>query len=153
MAGQLFRNRLGAHRRRTRRIYISRRDAIWRKVVNENDVMTLLGRYGFELIELSGMPIRQMIDLMASAEVVVGPSGANLSGAMFCQPGSAVVELTFEPYIRKYYFQATSTISECRHYKVRGTPLSNPENYTRWDFSVPLPELETAIRMAIDNIS
>lgn len=58
------------------RIYISRDDAGWRAVSNEERVMGLLEDYGFEKYVLSELDILEQIRLFTGANVVIGPHGA-----------------------------------------------------------------------------
>jgi capsular polysaccharide biosynthesis protein len=75
------------------RIYISRNDAQERRVDNEQDVMGLLGAYGFRLVRLSELSLAEQIALFRSAEAVVGPHGAGLVSTLYCRPGTKVIEL------------------------------------------------------------
>lgn len=136
-----------------RRIYVSRRDARWRRLTNEAEVEARLHRLGFETIELTHMSIRELATLMASAEVVVGPSGANLAAAMFCRPGTAVIELSYERFVKKYHFQLSSTLVGCRHYKIWGQAEKTEDSYHLWNFAVDLRDLDLALEIAMDGSS
>jgi capsular polysaccharide biosynthesis protein len=76
-----------------RRLYISRRNARWRRIANEPDLVDLLGEHGFERIELENFPLVEQIRLMHEAEFVVGPHGAGLTHLAFCKPGTRVLEI------------------------------------------------------------
>jgi len=76
-----------------RRLYISRRDAGARRLVNEDDVSALLERHGFETIVLTGQPVAEQIALFASASHVVGAHGAGLGNVIFCPNNAALCEL------------------------------------------------------------
>ena len=66
-----------------RRIFVTRRHAITRRVLNEPEVSALLTRYGFEGVELSELSFRQQVELFHEADIVVGPHGAGLASIVF----------------------------------------------------------------------
>ena len=66
-----------------RRIFVTRRHATTRRVLNEPEVSALLTRYGFEGVELSELSFRQQVELFHEADIVVGPHGAGLSSIVF----------------------------------------------------------------------
>lgn len=81
------------------RIYVSRGDAVIRKVRNEKALEQVLARYGFESYEMGKLPFDRQIELFAAAEMVVGPHGAGLINLMFCNPGTRVLEIFPDNYI------------------------------------------------------
>jgi capsular polysaccharide biosynthesis protein len=79
-----------------RRIYISRADASYRKVYNEEEVMAYLGPLGFERVTMTDLSVIDQARLHQQAAVVIGPHGANMTNIIFCQPGTYVLEI-FQP--------------------------------------------------------
>ncbi|WP_087972290.1 glycosyltransferase family 61 protein [Oceanobacillus rekensis] len=75
------------------RIYISREDALWRKVINEEEVMGVLEKRGFKKIVLSSMSVQEQINIFSSAKAVIGSNGAGLTNLLFCNPGTKVIQL------------------------------------------------------------
>ena len=66
-----------------RRIYISRADASYRKVANEEEVMSYLAPLGFERVVMTGLSVREQARLLQQAKVVIGPHGANMTNIIF----------------------------------------------------------------------
>jgi capsular polysaccharide biosynthesis protein len=85
-----------------RGIYVSRRHADERHVVNEAEVMDLLAAYDFELYELETMSFPNQIRLFERADAVVAPHGAGLVNIMYGTDLS-VVEL-FGNYVNGCYY-------------------------------------------------
>ena len=78
----------------SRRLYVTRGpSANNRTVRNEDSVLELLTRRGFEPVDPGAMSVREQIAAFASASVVVAPHGAALANLIFAGPGSAVIEL------------------------------------------------------------
>lgn len=75
------------------RIYISREDASWRKVINEDEVMSVLSKRGFKKIVLGSLTVQEQIDIFSSAEVITGANGAGLTNILFCEPGTKIIQL------------------------------------------------------------
>jgi hypothetical protein len=131
------------------RVYISRGDARWRKVLNEDELIPMLERRGFKIIRLTDMGLPELIELMASAKVVVGSSGANLAPTAYCPAGATVIELSYPPMAKKYYFQVSSTANKQSHIKVVGIPEETENGYHTWNFRVPMGALQTALEMTV----
>lgn len=75
------------------RIYISRKDASWRKVANESKLMDHLAKKGFKKVILGSLTVQEQIDIFSSAKVIISPNGAGLANIMFCQPGTKIIQL------------------------------------------------------------
>lgn len=75
------------------RIYISRKDASWRKVANESKLMEHLAKKGFKKVILGSLTVQEQIDIFSSAKVIISPNGAGLANIMFCQPGTKIIQL------------------------------------------------------------
>lgn len=96
-----FRERLApADAVRTRRVYIPRTRE--RLITNIDELMPILVEHGFEVVDPGAHP--DAIRVFAEARVVVGGHGAGLSGLVFCQPGTAVLELVPSDHQMPYYY-------------------------------------------------
>jgi hypothetical protein len=89
---------------RTRRIYVSRRDATvkgsW--VSNEPEVEEVFQRRGFEILVMSECPLHEQVRLFRDASVVAGVSGAGLADIVFSSSGIHVIVLLSDSLIRWY---------------------------------------------------
>ena len=74
-------------------VYLSRRDAPARHVLNEPEVEALLRPYGFQTHVLSDYSFEQQQALFAGARAVVAPTGAGLANLVFSPAGTPVIEL------------------------------------------------------------
>jgi capsular polysaccharide biosynthesis protein len=66
-----------------RRFYVTRNDAGLRRVLNETAVVAAIGRFGFELVNLSRLSLDDQVRLFSEADIVTGPHGAGLSNPAF----------------------------------------------------------------------
>lgn len=76
-----------------KRVFISRKSAKHRKLLQEEELFPLLRKLGFSFYELETLTFEDQIRLFRSAEMVVGPHGAGLSWLIFCSPGTLVIEI------------------------------------------------------------
>ena len=116
------------------KLFISRKDAYSRRVVNQQEVMDLLGDYGFITVSLDGMTLCDQISLFRKASHVVAVHGGGLTNLIF-STGAIVVELFSERHgIRPDYFQLSLIRSLKYRYCV--FPSVNSENDIVVDIAV-----------------
>lgn len=77
----------------TNKIYLSRQKSSYRNLINEGDVIDILKKNDFKIIDLNNLSIFNQIKLFSSASVVVSPTGSSLANTVFCNPGTKVIEI------------------------------------------------------------
>lgn len=90
------------------RIYVSRSNAISRRVVNEDQVMGVLKPYGFERYHLEDRSLAENVRLFNCADMVVGPHGAGLTDIIFTED-CTLIEL-FGARLNKAYEKLSKTL-------------------------------------------
>ncbi len=75
------------------KVFISRKDAPQRKVINEDEVFSLFEQQGFVRYELDKLSVVDQILLFHHAQVVVSPQGTGLANTIFCKKGTKIIEL------------------------------------------------------------
>lgn len=103
---------------RGRRVFVSRADAVGRRIVNEDELIAALERLGFERVCLSGMTLRDQARIFSDAEVVIGPHGAGLTNILFAR-NALVVEL-FGDYVNASYYTLAAALGH-RYLQFFGT--------------------------------
>jgi capsular polysaccharide biosynthesis protein len=81
-----------------RRLYVSRRLHPTRLMVNERALEAALIRRGFQIVRPERMSVADQIGLFAQADVIVGPTGAGLTNALFAAAGCRLVEIQPENF-------------------------------------------------------
>jgi capsular polysaccharide biosynthesis protein len=74
-----------------RDIYLSRRDATTRQLVNEDELMTVLP--GFETHLTAHLTLQEQVNLFASVDRLVAVHGNGMTNQIFCRPGTKVYEI------------------------------------------------------------
>jgi len=123
----------------TRRLFVSRRDAAKRRVVNEEALVAALGELGFEVVVPGALSFAEQVMLFSEAEIVVGPHGAGLANALFMPEGSAMLELHHPDFDRPYYQRLADTLGV--HYRdltCAPAPTSPPDMVATVDEAMTL---------------
>ena len=106
-------------------IYISRKNASYRRIINENELITLLDSFGFKAFCLESFSFLEQVDLFSQAEVVIAPHGAGLTNLLFSQPGIKVIEI-FAPSYPGKCFQNLCGLYGLNHYSFIAEDVDNP---------------------------
>lgn len=85
------------------RIYISRRDAESRRVVNEDRLLEVLVAMNFIPITMTGLTVKEQIAVFSQADILVAPHGAALTYMTFMDRGATVVELNGPTGGKRHY--------------------------------------------------
>ncbi|WP_088834738.1 glycosyltransferase family 61 protein [Paenibacillus tyrfis] len=96
-------------------IYISRENAKYRKVINEEEIINHLNGFGFKKVTLESMKVTQQVQLFSCAKLIIAPHGAGLTNLVFCKPGTKVIEL-FNPYYMPSYYWMISNLVHLDYY-------------------------------------
>lgn len=75
------------------RIYISRRNAKYRKVLNEDEILPILDRHGFETILPESLTVEAQAKIFKNAEAIISPHGAGLTNLVFSDRPKVVFEI------------------------------------------------------------
>lgn len=75
------------------KVFISRKDAPQRKILNEDAVFKIFEAQGFKRYSLTGMPVVDQIQLFHYAKTIIGPQGTSIANCIFCTSETKVIEL------------------------------------------------------------
>lgn len=79
-----------------KRVYISRKGASTRHILNEEEMIEPLKNIGFSIYHLEDMTVQDQIRLAASAEIITGPHGAGLTWTIFAKKETVLCEIIHE---------------------------------------------------------
>lgn len=138
-----------------RRLYISRKDAKMRRVLNELELVTWLKTRGFEVLQLEGLTPDEQATAFRDAEIVVGLHGAGLTNVLFCETGSTLIELrnlAFDPIngVAECY-RAVSALRGVHYIAVTTLDASQPQNPHTSDVRFELSAVQQAVELAEKN--
>lgn len=116
-----------------RRIYVSRRDANQRRVVNEEEIINYVSNLGFEVVCPGEMSLADQIALFSSVDTVIAPHGAGSTNMVFAPTGATLIEFFGDNYVNGCYWALTNICSQ-RHAFIIGPS-------TWLDYHIPLADL------------
>jgi len=107
------------------RIYISRKFAR-RRVMNEDELLPVLEKFGFKVYYFESMTFREQVTLVSGAEIILGMHGAGMTNMIFMPEGRKVVEFIIggKGHNNCYYSMANS-MGHKYHYLI--TSSENPD--------------------------
>ncbi|MEG4273770.1 MULTISPECIES: tetratricopeptide repeat protein [unclassified Microcoleus] len=131
------------------RIYISRQKASYRRIVNEEEVIKYLEKFGFRSVKLETMSVAEQAACLAAAQVVVAPHGGGLTNLVFCSPGTKVIEI-FSPLYVPHCYWMISNLCGLEHYYLLGDLVDDgtPTKALHKDMRLDLNSLEKLIAVA-----
>ena len=123
----------------TRRLLISREKCNYRRLKNESGLLRHLQPLGFERVFLEDLSLSVQVDLLASAEVVLGLHGAGFANVLFCQPGTHIVEIQ-DPEDPNPHFYALAALLGLDYWLIHGSVDANERAHFR-DVRIELDKL------------
>jgi hypothetical protein len=82
-------------REAVKRLWITRKDAKFRKILNEDQLLPILDRYGFVSVTMEALTWEDQISLLYSTEYIVGLHGAGLMNILFAPSLISLGEIGF----------------------------------------------------------
>jgi len=93
------------------RIYLSRGQAQRRTIVNESEVLSVLGKFGFRAVYAEDLSFAEQVKVFSRARFLVSNHGAGLTNMLFMSPGSSVLELRHQTdRVNNSYFTLASAL-------------------------------------------
>jgi capsular polysaccharide biosynthesis protein len=96
----------GAHRR----LYVARETSLGRQLINEDQVIAVCQRLGFEVVWPEQHSLRDQAALFRSAECVVGVKGAALTNIVFCSSTARLFVLSPADWPDPFYWDLASQL-------------------------------------------
>lgn len=105
-----------------RKIYISRKKAKYRKVLNEDEVTEVMKKFGFDIIDFEGMTLQEQMNLTSNCDTIVSIHGAGLTNMIYMPRGSKVLEFRRNKiYHNQCYWHLADAIG-LKYYYLFGKP-------------------------------
>lgn len=76
-----------------RRVFVSRKSALKRKIINEDELITLLHEFEFQVVQMENLPFKKQRHLMRETNILLSIHGAGMTNMIFLPKGAKVVEL------------------------------------------------------------
>lgn len=136
----------------TKRVFLARGNN--RRTFNQSELLAIAERHGFSVAFPERLSFREQVELLASAAVVIGPSGAAFANTLFCQPGTRLLSWLPPQYsgFCSYTNVATVTKSSLRYlFTTPDRPLKGTHDAFRAGYAVDINAFEAAVRLALES--
>lgn len=109
---------LGA--RHKRKIYAGRSGGL-RQLTNQQELEAALAARGFEIIRTDGLDVQTQISIFRDAEIIIAPTGAQLTNVIWTEPGTQVIVLASDhPSHQLYLWELLGRVSQANVTSVAG---------------------------------
>ncbi len=133
------------------KIFISRKKAGRRKMINEDDVYRMLSGCGFSSVDFEDFDFFQQVAILGKAKYLVGMHGAGLTNMLFMPQGGRVLEFHREIYSRDdlhsdVYWKLVSALGHSYYYQFC-EPLSKEDDFFTVDFKADVAKLKSNLEI------
>lgn len=111
-------------------LFFSRGDAKLRRLLNEAELEAIAARHGFQRFVAASGDHAEQVRRFGNADVIVAVHGAGLANLLFARPGTAVIELFPEDFVKSTYLWL------CNRLGLRHTPVIGSRGNYNQDFRV-----------------
>lgn len=137
----------GAHDR----IYISRKKASRRRIINEEELVPVLKKYKFKIVCFEDYSWEEQVMMCSKSNTIIGLHGAGLTNMLFMPEGSSVLELRKrDDSHNNCYFSLASALNHDYYYQLCE---ADQEDILEADFSVDPVLLGSNIEQIFAGIS
>ncbi|MDB5226402.1 MAG: hypothetical protein JWN78_595 [Bacteroidota bacterium] len=106
----------------SKNIFITRKSAKYRRLINEQEVIDYLSSRNVEIVTLEDLSIREQMQLFAEAKNVIGVQGAGMSNMIYAQHAKLLVTIIHEEHPDDAYFNlANINNTGCYYFQCKGT--------------------------------
>jgi capsular polysaccharide biosynthesis protein len=125
-----------------KRLYITRRDATQRRVLNEEQVISLLQRKGFTIVCPGDLSFAQQVELFSNVQIVVAAHGAGVANMVFAPEHAVLIELFGDNYINGCFWAIAN---------IRGQRYGFLTGPAQWlNYTISVENLERLLDKMVD---
>jgi len=122
-----------------RKLFVRRRNARHRTLINEEEISEMCAKRGFELVVPERMSLGRQAQLFSEARVIIAVKGAALTNCLFCMPGTKVIALSPADFPDPFYWDIVGQIN-CDYAEIFG-PIATRNHNGLNDFSIDCMKL------------
>lgn len=127
-----------------RKIFITRQNAKYRRLINEPDVIAYLESVGFEILTLEDYSVIQQIQIFNDAEYVIGTQGAGMANMIYSIHAKLLITIIHEEHQDEAYLNQTS-INQTGCYFLQCKGLGTFDYKNNDDICVDLEKLKSIV--------
>ena len=125
-----------------KRVYISRRNAPKRKLVNENEILPILEAYNFSMVIMENLSIEEQIKYISESDTLLSLHGAGLTHMLWMKEGGKVIEIRAEGDSKNNVFYNLASAINLDYFYVFANNTNKSLSTQKTDFIVNPSALE-----------
>lgn len=105
----------------TKNIFITRKSAKYRRLINEPEIIDYLSSKGFEIVTLENLSVKEQMQLFADAKNVIGTQGAGMANMIYSTHGKMLMTIIHEEHPDDAYYNQTNVNNTlCYYFQCKG---------------------------------
>jgi len=134
-----------------RKLYLSRRGAKYRKLVNDRAIEQLFLDNGFEIAFPEYLTFDEQVELFSEAGFIAGPAGAAFANIIFSPPNARIFILVSREEVNYYLFSSIADAAGQDLIYITGEPIegSHKISYHR-DYEIDLSKVKDIIEQYVN---
>lgn len=140
------------------RIYISRKKVTTRKIVNNDDFLLLLSKFGIVEVYPEDFSVSEFASILANTTFIISVHGSGLSNLCFVSPHTVVIDI-LAPYHQDSYYWMISNIKRAKYigFFAEGEHPSDQEDLVRNkrddDLVVNIDEMKNLLQRELKEVN
>ncbi len=122
-------------------VFINRQESATRRIQNWDEIKIVLENFGIAIINLEENTLQEQIQLMQTAEILIGVHGAGLTNMCFMRPGSKVVEIRRDDDKLNYCYFKLANTCKVNYYYLLAKSTGKSDNIQQDDLYLPKTKL------------
>jgi capsular polysaccharide biosynthesis protein len=112
-----------------KKIFITRKKARNRKIVNEDALLNILQPLGFNVLALEDLTVSEQVQLFEQADVLIAPHGASQTNLIYSRPGTTIIELFSPGWIHYLYWSMSAQLGIRYYYLIAEGEAPSEDNF------------------------
>lgn len=118
-----------------RKIYVTRKKANHRKIINEKRLIDLLQSKGFEIIDFADYSIPEQAKIVSETKILITIHGAGLANLIFASPKMKLIEILEDTFVNvNYWFYSNLMNVQYHYYTGKAIPSEYSKTKNRYGY-------------------
>lgn len=127
-----------------KRLFLARKNMIWRRLLNEAEIVNYLESKGFETIYLEDMGVNEQIEAFESAECIIAPNGSSLLNLIFSRKDVKLLILSQQSLFNWGTFQGPmEELGYSPKWICSDQAVDKEQKHS--DYAIPLSDMQNAL--------
>lgn len=135
-----------------KRVYITRKNAKVRKIINEDDLLPKLREFGFKVIDMDALGFKQQIQVMLGAEMLVSLHGAGLTHMLWMKDRGRVLEIRASGDCHNNCYFTLASDLELDYYYALAEKTDGTQNTQQADYIIDPIHFDARLGQMVEQI-